>query len=106
MLGVAPTPRRSRADAAEAARRRRAQASVISIAPSQVLHLVAAVRAAGGWKAFVTAPHKDVLAFRSLRARGRAVAHRGTPAHLDRLTSPSLPDGVLWTVLSFWRDTR
>ena len=73
------------------------------------LRLATAVRAAGSWKGYCRTFHKDVLRLRSLIARGRA-RHRPlwaqpTPHALVRLFDPSLPNGVFWHVLSYWRET-
>ena len=68
-----------------------------------------AVRAAGSWKSYVRTPHKSLLRLRSLLARGRARRRplwaQPTPHALVRLFDPSLPNGVFWHVLSYWRET-
>ena len=73
------------------------------------LRLVTAVRAAGSWKSYVRTPHKSLVVFRSLIARGRARPRplwtRPTTHALVRLFDPSLPNGVFWHVLSYWRET-
>ena len=73
------------------------------------LCLVTAVRAAGSWKGYCRTFHKDVLRLRSLLARGRArrrpLWDEPTPHALVRLFDPSLPNGVFWHVLSYWRET-
>ena len=73
------------------------------------LRLVTAVRAAGSWKSYVRTPHKDLLRLRSLLARGRArrrsLWDEPTPHALVRLFDPSLPNGVFWHALSYWRET-
>ena len=73
------------------------------------LRLVTAVRAAGSWKGYVRTPHKSLVVFRSLLARGRArrrpLWDHPTPHALVRLFDPSLPNGVFWHVLSYWRET-
>ena len=70
---------------------------------------LAAVRAAGGWKPYVDAPRRELLALRrelpSLRERGRA-----TPSD-DRLYErlfhdARVPDDVFTHVLSYWRTPR
>ena len=73
---------------------------------SDCLDLIRGVRAAGGWTPYVLAPHRQILALRSLRARGRAAPGPATPLHVANLTQPSLPNGVVWIVLSYWRETR
>ena len=73
------------------------------------LRLVTAVRAAGSWKGYCRTFHKDVLRLRSLLARGRARRRplwaQPTPHALVRLFDASLPNGVFWNVLSYWRET-
>ena len=71
--------------------------------------IVTAVRAAGSWKRYCRIPHKSLVVFRSLLARGRArrrpLWDEPTPHALVRLFDPSLPNGVFWHVLSYWRDS-
>ena len=66
----------------------------------ETLRLVTAVRAAGSWKGYVRTPHKSLVVFRSLLARGRArrrpLWDEPTPHALVRLFDPSLPNGVFW----------
>jgi len=71
--------------------------------------LFAAVRAAGGWKPYVDAPRRELLALRrelpSLRERGRA-----TPSD-DRLYErlfhdARVPEEIFIHVLSYWRTPR
>ena len=73
------------------------------------LRLVTAVRAAGSWKSYLRTPHKSLLRLRSLLARGRARRRplwaQPTPHFLVRLFDPSLPNGVFWHALSYWRET-
>ena len=73
------------------------------------LRLVTAVRAAGSWKRYVRTPHIKLVVLRSLLARGRArrrpLWDHPTPHALVRLFDPSLPNGVFWHVLSYWRET-
>ena len=73
------------------------------------LRLVTAVRAAGSWKRYCRIPHKSLVVFRSLLARGRArrrsLWDEATPHFLVRLFDPSLPNGVFWHALSYWRET-
>jgi len=75
----------------------------------ETLRLVTAVRAAGSWKSYVRTPHKSLVVFRSLLARGRArrrpLWDQPTPHALVRLFDASLPNGVFWNVLSYWRET-
>ena len=75
----------------------------------ETLRLVTAVRAAGSWKRYVRTPHIKLVVLRSLLARGRArrrpLWDHPTPHALVRLFDPSLPNGVFWHVLSYWRET-
>ena len=75
----------------------------------ETLRLVTAVRAAGSWKRYVRTPHIKLVVLRSLLARGRArrrpLWDQPTPHALVRLFDPSLPNGVFWHVLSYWRET-
>ena len=70
--------------------------------------LLAAVRAAGGWAAYVHAPRAALLALRrelpSLRDRGRAAPSSSVRAH-ERLFLDT-PDDVFTSVLAFWRTDR
>ena len=88
--------------------------------------LLAEIRAAGGWRAYVRAPRACLLAHRSLCEKGRAIAPAGTI--LERLFAPppppatargtrkllrsaslartALPKEVFWHVLRFWRCDR
>ena len=73
------------------------------------MRLVTAIRAAGSWKRYVRTPHIKLVVLRSLLARGRArrrpLWDDPTPHALVRLFDPSLPNGVFWHVLSYWRET-
>ena len=75
----------------------------------ETLRLVTAIRAAGSWKRYVRTPHINLVVLRSLIARGRArrrpLWDDPTPHALVRLFDPSLPNGVFWHVLSYWRET-
>ena len=75
----------------------------------ETLRLVTAIRAAGSWKRYVRTPHIKLVVLRSLLARGRARRRplwaQPTPHALVRLFDPSLPNGVFWHVLSYWRET-
>ena len=75
----------------------------------ELSNFLAAVRAAGGWKPYVDAPRRELLALRrelpSLRERGRA-----TPSD-DRLYErlfhdARVPDDVFTHVFSYWRGPR
>ena len=71
-------------------------------------NLLAAVRAAGGWAAYVHAPRAALLALRrelpSLRDRGRAAPSSSVRVH-ERLFLDT-PDDVFTSVLAFWRSDR
>ena len=75
----------------------------------ELIRFLLSVRAAGSWKGYVRTPHKSLVVFRSLLARGRArrrpLWDKPTPHALVRLFDPSLPNGVFWHVLSYWRET-
>ena len=75
----------------------------------ETLRLVTAIRAAGSWKRYVRTPHIKLVVLRSLIARGRArrrsLWDEATPHFLVRLFDPSLPNGVFWHALSYWRET-
>ena len=75
----------------------------------ETLRLVTAIRAAGSWKRYVRTPHIKLVVLRSLLARGRArrrsLWDQPTPHALVRLFDPSLPNGVFWHALSYWRET-
>jgi hypothetical protein len=64
--------------------------------------LLAAVRAAGSYRKWCLAPPKEVLALRSLIARGRAREKATTPRRLAWLMSPNLPNEIAWRVLAYW----
>ena len=76
-----------------------------------VAALLAEIRAAGGWKAYVDAPRNEFLEIRrnlpALLERGRAsVSH--APPHLARLFNPAhdVPEDVFINIFSFWRGPR
>ena len=60
------------------------------------------VRVAGSYKAYARAPRVELTRLRLLCARGRA----SPPPVLARLFAAELPNGVFWSVLSFWRSSR
>jgi hypothetical protein len=78
-----------------------------------VRNLVASVRAAGSWKAHCISPHKQVLRLRSLVVRGRAKLPRTRrPRGCDARQKRALEfvvrqgdNGIVWHILSFWRET-
>ena len=75
--------------------------------------LVASVRAAGSWKAHCRLAHKEVLRLRSLVARGRVkLPRRRSPRGRDVRQERALEfvlrqgdNGIVWNILSFWRET-
>ena len=74
--------------------------------------LVASVRAAGSWKAHCKLAHKEVLRLRSLVARGRAKlprARRRSQASASRQALYFIvrqgDNGIVWNILSYWRET-
>ena len=77
--------------------------------------LVASVRAAGSWKAHCRLAHKEVLRLRSLVARGRAKlpsrTRRRSPRGREARQARALEfvvrqgdNGIVWHILSFWRE--
>ena len=66
------------------------------------LAFLRAVKAAGSYKAYARAPRIELARLRLLCARGRA----SPPPVLARLFAAELPNGVFWSVLSFWRSSR
>ena len=59
------------------------------------------LRVLGSWKAYARRPHVRMLVLRALVVRNRAATR---DVVLRRLVT--LPDVVLWRVLSFWRATE
>ena len=81
-----------------------------------VRNLVASVRTAGSWKAHCKLAHKEVLRLRSLVARGRVKlpsrtrrrSPRGRDARQERALEFVLrqgDNGIVWNILSYWRET-
>ena len=81
-----------------------------------IVNLVASVRAAGSWKSHCRLAHKEVLRLRSLVARGRVKlpsrTRRRSPRGRDVRQKRALEfvlrqgdNGIVWTILSFWRAT-
>ena len=63
--------------------------------------LLDGVRKHGSYKRYMRAPHRDVLACRGLAQRGKlATEHRA----LNFLAKQG-DNGIVWTVLSYWRAT-
>ena len=60
------------------------------------------MRAAGSWKKYCRrrSPHRDILRLRSFVVRGRATTSDKWLAGMVRLKE----NGLVWKVLSFWRD--
>ena len=85
-----------------------------------VVDVLAAVRAAGGWAAYVAAPRVQLLMLRILCEQGRAVAPTDLLARLfppacetERRASlrsarhtPALPKELFWHIVQFWRSDR
>ena len=65
--------------------------------------LVASVRAAGSWKAHCRLPHKQVLRLRSLVARGRTKERLATTRAIRFIVRQG-DNGIVWTILSYWRE--
>ena len=81
-----------------------------------VRNLAVSVRAAGSWKAHCRLAHKEVLRLRSLVARGRVKlpsrTRRRSPRGRDARQKRALEfvvrqgdNGIVWNILSFWRET-
>ena len=80
--------------------------------------LLAAVRAAGGWAAYVAAPRVQLLMLRILCEQGRAVAptdlarlfasvtERRASLRSARKAPAALPKEVFWHIVQFWRSDR
>lgn len=66
--------------------------------------LVGDVRRAGSWRSYCIVDHRDVLVLRTLIARGRAHATAETEGYVKNLLNPNLEIGVVWHVLTFWKD--
>ena len=77
--------------------------------------IVASVRRHGSWKAHCRAGHRQILRIRSLVAHGRAKlprtrrrSPRGRDARLERALEFVLrqgDNGIVWNILSYWRET-
>ena len=66
-----------------------------------VRDLLDGVRKHGTYKRYMRAPHRDVLACRGLAQRGKlATEHRAL-----NFIARQGDNGIVWTVLSFWRAT-
>ena len=78
---------------------------------SVIRSLVASVRAAGSWKAHCRLAHKQVLRLRSLVVRGRAKlrTRRRRDRHARQKRALEFvvrqgDNGIVWNILSFWRE--
>ena len=64
--------------------------------------LIAGVRKYGTYKRYMCAPHRDVLACRGLAQRGKlSTEHRAL-----NFIARQGDNGIVWTVLSYWRATK
>ena len=64
--------------------------------------LIDGVRKHGSYKRYMRAPHRDVLACRGLAQRGKlATEHRAL-----NFIARQGDNGIVWTVLSYWRATE
>ena len=63
--------------------------------------LLDGVRKHGSYKRYMRAPHRDVLACRGLAQRGKLATEHGALNFIARQGD----NGIVWTVLSFWRAT-
>ena len=70
----------------------------------QTKNLIHAVRAAGNWKQYCRRDHKQILRLRSLVARGRARERLATSRAMKFIVRQG-DNGIVWTILSFWRET-
>lgn len=67
--------------------------------------LLSAVASAGGWRAYLAAPRKRLLALRALCVSGRASPPAGDALY-GALFSDRVPAGVAAVVFAFWRTDR
>jgi len=67
--------------------------------------MIAGVRSAGSWKAYIRRPHKDVCALRGLVAKGFLAPPGGGSKYERAITfvAKQGDNGVVWKVLSYWR---
>ena len=67
-----------------------------------VRDLLDGVRKHGTYKRYMRAPHRDVLACRGLAQRGKlSTEHRAL-----NFIAKQGDNGIVWTVLSYWRATE
>ena len=71
----------------------------------QTKALIIGVRAAGSWKQYCRRDHKKILRLRSLVARGRARERLATSRAMKFIVRQG-DNGIVWTILSFWRATN
>ena len=64
--------------------------------------LIDGVRKHGSYKRYMRAPHRDVLACRGLAQRGKLATEHGALNFIARQGD----NGIVWTVLSYWRATE
>ena len=68
-------------------------------------YLLADVRAAGGWKAYVRAPRVRLLVLRHFCAEGKAAPPMGDDL-LQRLFSRHFPKEIFYLIFRYWRTPR
>ena len=75
--------------------------------------LIAGVRKHGTYKRYMRAPHRGVLACRSLAMRGYLAPKRTRRTRGDQkwkavvaFLAKQGDNGIVWTVLSYWRATE
>ena len=64
--------------------------------------LIYGVRKHGSYKRYMRAPHRDVLACRGLAQRGKMSTEHRALNFLARQGD----NGIVWTILSYWRATK
>ena len=69
----------------------------------QTKALINGVRAAGSWKQYCRRDHKQILRLRSLIARGRARERLATSRAMKFIVRQG-DNGIVWTILSYWRE--
>ena len=67
-----------------------------------VRDLLDGVRKHGSYKRYMRAPHRDVLACRGLAQRGKLATKNGALNFLAKQGD----NGIVWTILSYWRATE
>ena len=71
----------------------------------------AGVRRNGSFKRYVREPHREVLELRGLAMRGHLVPRRRTRGAAEWTAAVAFlakqgDNGIVWTVLSYWRATE